>query len=152
MRGFFIKMTIDKYLDRMKSVIDNLPTQIENVVKSNAEQIADLNREQQLYFKGEDSKGKKLLEYTNFTKQIKRNKRQPFDRTTLNDTGDFFNAFQVDYEKASYLVRIYSTDKKTPNLMTKYGKDIFGLQPINHKYLDENIIKINIDKWILSRL
>jgi len=145
-------MTIDKYLDRMKSVIDNLPTQIENVVKSNAEQIADLNREQQLYFKGEDSKGKKLLEYTNFTKQIKRNKRQPFDRTTLNDTGNFFNAFQVDYEKASYLVRIYSTDEKTPKLMAKYGKDIFGLQPINHKYLDENIIKINIDKWILSRL
>jgi hypothetical protein len=152
LRGFFIKMTIDKYLERLKSVIDNLPTQLENVVKSNAEQIADLNREQQLYFKGEDANGKKLLPYTNFTKQIKRVKRQPFDRTTLNDTGDFFNAFEVDYQKASYLVRIYSTDDKTPKLMAKYGKDIFGLQPINHKYLDEQIIKKHIDKWILSKL
>ena len=40
----------------------------------------------------------------------------------------------------------------TNKLISKYGKDIFGLQPINHKYLDEQIIKKHIDKWILSRL
>ena len=152
MRGFFINMTIDKYLAKMKSVIDSLPNQLENVVKTHAEQISDLNREQQLYFKGEDSKGRKLTPYTAVTKRIKQTKRQPFDRTTLNDTNDFYKAFQVDYDKAAYLVKIFSTDSKTPKLISKYGKDIFGLQPINHKYLDEQIIKKHIDKWILSRL
>lgn len=145
-------MTIDKYLERLKIVIDGLPNQLENVVKTNAEQIADLNREQQLYFKGEDSKGQKLTPYAVVTKRIKQIKRQPFDRTTLSDTEAFYKAFQVNYDKASYLVRIYSTDNKTPKLISKYGKDIFGLQPINHKYLDEQIIKKHIDKWILSRL
>lgn len=139
-------------MTRVKQAIDSLPVKTGLAIKTNTEQIADLNRENQLYFKGIDAKGQKLKKYTKVTVAIKRALGKPFDRTTLLDKGDFYEKFKIDFNPNDYTITIFSTDEKTPKLIAKYGIDIFGLTPENNQYLDENIIKPYIDKWLQTIL
>lgn len=139
-------------MENLKRAITMLPSQTEKVVDSNAQIILDLNREDQLYAKGIDATGDRLKEYAFFTIQIKQLLRQPFDRTTLFYSGKFYEGFRYKFDKNSYTLTIFSVDQKTPLLIAKYGSDIFGLTNANRLYLDEKIIKPNIDKWLQSIL
>jgi hypothetical protein len=142
----------DEYMARLKFVINQLPTATERILDSNKERILDLNRETQLREKGIDSKGKKLQEYAYFTIQIKQLIGQPFNRTTLFYSGKFYEGFTYTYNRNTYTLNIYSTDKKTPLLEEKYGSDIFGLTKDNEIYLEMKILKQELDKWISSKI
>ena len=91
------------------------------------ENIADLNATQM--FEGLRSDGSEILpSYTALTIQLKKEKGQPTDRVTLNDTGDFYRGITVDVTGDK--INITSTDEKTAKLNKKYSKskgNIFGL-------------------------
>lgn len=142
----------DDYMARLKFVINQLPTATERILDSNKERILDLNRETQLREKGIDSKGKRLQEYAYFTIQIKQLIGQPTNRTTLFYSGKFYEGFTYKYDRNTYKLSIYSTDKKTPLLEEKYGQDIFGLTKDNEVYLEMKILKQELDKWISSKI
>lgn len=145
-------MEVSDYIDKLDLLIRNYDNKIESIVYQNKEQIIDLNRENQLFEMGIDSNGKNLLEYREATISIKIEKKQPIDRTTLFDTGEFYKGFFIKFNPSNYTLEIWSSDKKTTKLIEKYGKDIFGLIPKNIEYLDEKIIKKHLDEWVLRYL
>lgn len=145
-------MEVSDYIDKLDLLIRNYDNKIESIVYQNKEQIIDLNRENQLFDMGIDSNGKNLLEYSQATIRIKIKKKQPIDRTTLFDTGEFYKGFFIKFNPSNYTLEIWSSDKKTTKLIEKYGKDIFGLIPKNIEYLDEKIIKKHLDEWVLRYL
>lgn len=122
---------------------------IQDEVINEAGFIMDLNRDKQLFEKGIKSDGERLPKYTAFTKKIKKQKGQPYDRMTLRDTKDFQNKFflKVDNMKFS----IDSTDKKRNELVERYTGFIFGLTPENKNILAQKIAP-NIIKKIKSIL
>ena len=145
-------MEVSDYIDKLDLLIRNYDNKIESIVYQNKEQIIDLNRENQLFEMGIDSNGKSLLQYREATISIKILKKQPIDRTTLFDTGEFYKGFFIKFNTSNYTLEIWSSDKKTTKLIEKYGKDIFGLIPKNIEYLDEKIIKKHLDEWVLRYL
>lgn len=84
-------------------------------------------------------------EYTPFTKVIKRAKGQPSDRVTLKDSGDFWKSIKTS--PTDSFVELYATDKKTNELLAKYGELVLGLNKTNitilqGKFKDYIITKI----------
>ena len=144
--------TIKDYMDFVKNVRDNIPQQTEGIINRNKAEIIDLNRQAQLYAKGEDSLGLDLKPYSFFTVQIKQLLGQPYDRTTLNYSGAFYDGFYLTVDKDNLMLTFKSTDRKTPDLIGKYGQNIFGLNYDNQQKLNYEIIKPELDKYIRQYL
>lgn len=144
-------VTVKDYLQTVSNIIDALPRQFEGAVKRNEQAILDLNRENQLYEKGQDVNGNELLEYKPFTIEIKQLLGQPYDRTTLFYSGAFYNSFKAVIHPSEYRIDIIATDSKTRSLVTKYG-DILGLQSENIAIFDREIIFPEITKFIKTFL
>ena len=144
--------TIKDYMDFVKNVRDNIPQQTEGIIDRNKAEIIDLNRQAQLYAKGEDSLGLDLKPYSFFTVQIKQLLGQPYDRTTLNYSGAFYDGFYLTVDKDNLMLTFKSTDRKTPDLIGKYGQNIFGLNYDNQQKLNYEIIKPELDKYIRQYL
>ena len=90
--------------------------------------LIDMNVQDQLYERGIDRNGKALSDehpYRPMTIEFKMAKRQPYDRVTLRDEGDFHSSFKIDARHNDF--EIYATDIKTLMLAEKYGSEIFGL-------------------------
>ena len=145
-------MEVSQYIDNLELVIRNVPNQVERIIKENKEQVLDLNRENQLYERGIDSQGAKLLEYASFTIEIKQLLRQPYDRTTLFYSGRFYEGFYYQFDEQNFTLEIFSNDEKSPKLVAKYGREIFGLDEQNKLYLNQSIIKPRLDEWLLKYL
>ncbi len=139
-------------MDFVKNVRDNIPQQTEGIINRNKAEIIDLNRQAQLYAKGEDSLGLDLKPYAFFTVQIKQLLSQPYDRTTLNYSGAFYDGFYLTVDKDNLILTFNSNDRKTPDLIGKYGKNIFGLNYDNQQKLNYEIIKPELDKYIRQYL
>lgn len=87
-------------------------------------------------------------EYTPFTKRIKQAKGQPSDRVTLKDRGDFWNSIKTS--PTDKFVEIYTTDKKTNDLLTKYGDEVLGLNENNTSILQDKFKDYIITKILNS--
>lgn len=155
--------THDEYLRKLDNAIAGLRPQTAAIVRENTERILDLNRETQLFEQGITAKGNKLVPpYKFITVQIKTERNKGFGRVggrivptahvSLFDRGNFYAGFVLKYDPDTFTMLVYSTDEKTPKLIQKYSADIFGLTKDNRDYVDFNIIKPNIDKWVFSRL
>ena len=140
--------TVKDYMDFVANVIANIPNQTERIIKQNETTILDLNRQEQLYKKGIDSLGLELKPYAVFTIEIKQMLGQPYDRTTLNYSGSFYDGFFLKYDKNNFTLEFNSTDEKTPELIGKYRENIFGLTRENQRKLNYEIIKPELDKYI----
>jgi len=103
------------------------------------QKIIQLNTEDQLFFKGIDSKGASLGEYTPFTVEIKQDKGQRFENVTLRDTGDFYASFRIRATKKYYEINA-NAQKEDTNLFEQYGIDILGLTDENAAKLKEIIL------------
>ena len=103
--------------------------------------ITDLNTKVQLFDQGEDADGKKLASigggYAPSTVRIKKIKRQPTNRVTLKDTGDFYNTFDVKVESIADFTINADTDKSGYDLTKRYGDRLVGLQEENVKKVME---------------
>ena len=109
---------------------------------TNEAQICELNSEQQLYDNGVNALGVDISSYQPYapmTIGIKKMNGQPSDRVTLRDTGDFHNSFFVKFGKDGFAID--ATDSKRNDLVSKYGKQIFGLTQESKTYVSNEILK-----------
>lgn len=120
-----------KVLQKFQGEVDKIVIQQLRPFES---EILDLNVQEQLRMRGEDSEGNKLQEYTATTKAIKRAKGQITSHVTLEDTGDFHASFFVNFGPRYFAIG--ALDEKAEKLERKYGKAIYGL---NNQGLQEVI-------------
>ena len=104
----------------------------------------------QLFEKGVDGLGDKLEQYTPFTISIKESKtpKQPTDRTTLKDTGQFYNSFRVDVNQGGE-VRIVVNDIN--DLTEKYGINILTLSDDGIEKIKPQVIE-KIKEYVIRTL
>lgn len=140
----------EKYHLQLRLIRKRLRIEADKIVKQHKKEIIDFIRENQLYQKGIDGTGRKLQMYTPYTIAIKKLKGEAYDRTTLLDTGDFYDDMTVHLKGDTLIV--FSTNYKTPQLIEKYGQDIFTFTVENLLYIDEEILEKKLIKWVLSQL
>lgn len=117
-------------IDKFKKVGEELDTGeiAKKIVRDNDNILIDMNAQDQLYAKGVNRLGVRIDEYQPYrplTIQVKIEKRQPYDRVTLKDTGEFYDSFYVDTAEDRFYIK--ASDEKTNWLIKKYGAEIFGL-------------------------
>ena len=143
---------ISGLIDKFKKVGEELDTGeiAKKIVRDNDNILIDMNAQDQLYAKGVNRLGVRIDEYQPYrplTIQVKIEKRQPYDRVTLKDTGEFYDSFYVETAEDRFYIK--ASDEKTNWLIKKYGAEIFGLtndslaEFINDYVKDEayNIVK-----------
>lgn len=149
-------------MDRLQQVIDALKrfqaegdSIVQSILRDNEHIIIDMNAQNQLFERGIDSRGIELRNanpYSPITQKIKQFKRQPFDRVTLRDTGDFHRSFEVIFTQEGFIIT--ANDIKTEKLIDKYGEHIFGLTAENLKELQEDYVAPELSeilkKWLNS--
>ncbi|MCS2321473.1 hypothetical protein ACIXUO_19580 [Bacteroides fragilis] len=121
---------ISGLIDKFKKVGDELDTGeiAKKIVRDNDNILIDMNAQDQLYAKGVNRLGVRIDEYQPYrplTIQVKIEKRQPYDRVTLKDTGEFYDSFYVETAEDRFYIK--ASDEKTNWLIKKYGAEIFGL-------------------------
>lgn len=121
---------INDLIEKFKKVGEELDTGeiAKKIVRDNDNILIDMNVQDQLYAKGVNRLGVRIDEYQPYrplTIQVKIEKRQPYDRVTLKDTGEFYDSFYVDTAEDRFYIK--ASDEKTNWLIKKYGAEIFGL-------------------------
>lgn len=121
---------ISGLIDKFKKVGDELDTGeiAKKIVRDNDNILIDMNAQDQIYAKGVNRLGVRIDEYQPYrplTIQVKIEKRQPYDRVTLKDTGEFYDSFYVETAEDRFYIK--ASDEKTNWLIKKYGAEIFGL-------------------------
>lgn len=147
-------MDIKLIIKELENIKRDLPKEAHKIAKKYKETILDYIREKQLYEKGIDGKGRRLIDfepYSSFTIAIKRQKGQPYDRVTLNDTGSFTDKMDLIFTDQN-AIGFFSRDAKTPELIQRYGADIFTLTVDNRKEIDEKIFEVNLVEWVLKQI
>jgi hypothetical protein len=131
-------MTIEALLTRVKT-LDTEKVSIEAVSETSPERVT-LNIEQ--INQGLRSDGSEILpSYSDFTIEMKKLKGQPYDRVTLQDTGDFYRGIKSDVNGLT--IDTESTDWKNEKLKKKYetskGK-LFGLdKEFKAEYVEKDL-------------
>lgn len=134
---------------RLRAFKDSLPMLLEDIVRDKEDVIVSAIADDQLYRRGINGKGEKIMDYmpyTTTTVRIKKKKGQPTTRVTLRDTGDFHNSMFVVFDAEGFYVT--ASDDKTPELIEKYGDKIFRLTDKNLT----RIIRSHIRKELVKRL
>lgn len=121
---------ISGLIDKFKKVGEELDTGeiAKKIVRDNDNILIDMNAQDQIYAKGVNRLGVRIDEYQPYrplTIQVKIEKRQPYDRVTLKDTGEFYDSFYVETAEDRFYIK--ASDEKTNWLIKKYGAEIFGL-------------------------
>lgn len=112
---------------RLRRFRDLIPEFLEDALYEIEPQIVKAIQNQ-LYQRGIDGMGRKIMDYqpyTYVTKAIKKRKGQPTTRVTLKDTGAFYSDMHIVYTGDGFYVT--SADSKTEELRAKYGDAIFRL-------------------------
>ena len=117
---------------RLRAFKDNLPMLLEDIIRDKEDVIVSAIANDQLYRRGINGKGEKIMDYRPYTAttvRIKKKKGQPTTRVTLRDTGDFHESMFVVFDAEGFYVT--ASDDKTPELVEKYGDEIFRLTDKN---------------------
>lgn len=133
-------------LDKFESI--KLREEIPVIIDRTSEELIALNQSQ-LFNKGIDSENKELKPYSFLTEFYKREKNQPFDRTTLKDTGSFYRGFNI--KTSDQFINFDSSDSKSSELEEKYGNKIFGLIPENKTVYSFGVFYDNIKRHISQK-
>lgn len=134
---------------RLRAFKDSLPELLEGIVRDKEDVIVSAIANDQLYRRGINGRGKKIMDYAPYkpkTIKIKKKKGQPTTRVTLRDTGDFHNSMYVVFDAEGFYVT--ASDEKTPKLVEKYGEEIFRLTDKNFT----RIIRSHVRKELVKRL
>lgn len=134
---------------RLRAFKDSLPMLLEDVVRSKEDVIVSAIANDQLYRRGINGKGEKIMDYMPYTAKTIKNKRkkgQPTTRVTLRDTGAFHESMFVVFDSEGFYIT--ASDEKTQDLVEKYGKEIFRLTNKNFT----RIIRSHIRKELAKRL
>lgn len=121
---------------RLRAFRDYLPQMLGEIIMDNEKAIVDTIRNTQLYRRGINGRGVKIMSYAPYrprTIKAKLRKGQPTTRVTLRDTGKFHKSMFLVVDDDGFYVT--SDSELTPILISKYGDNIFRLT-------DENFTKI----------
>jgi hypothetical protein len=118
-------MTLDNTISVIEDLQKNKDKIILNLVSEYDDFVIGLNQAQ-LYDDGIRNDGSQITPpYAISTLRIKRKKRQPTDRVTLKDTGDFYDSFYIELGSNSFLIN--ARDSITNILKGRYKDEILGL-------------------------
>lgn len=134
---------------RLRIFKDSLPTLLEDIVRSKEDVIVSAIADDQLYRRGINGRGEKIMDYAPYaarTIENKKRKGQPTTRVTLRDTGDFHKSMHVIFDSEGFYVT--SDDEKAKYLVKKYGGEIYRLTDKNFT----RIIRSHIRKELVKRL
>lgn len=134
---------------RLRAFKDSLPMLLEDIVRDKEDVIVSAIADDQLYRRGINGKGEKIMDYMPYTARTIKNKKrkgQPTTRVTLRDTGAFHKAVHVIFDSEGFYIT--SSDDKTQYLIEKYGEEIFRLTDKNFT----RIIRSHIRKELVKRL
>ena len=145
-----------KRLEKFKQLnADDLAYKLANTSQFQ-ELVVELNTQNQLYDKGEDSTGERLSDiggdYSPVTMEISKAKGRPKKSSSdinLYDTGDFYKSFTVTPFIGGFEIDADPIKEET-NLFKEWGVDIVGLNEENlqiirdehQRYFQEEIAKI----------
>lgn len=149
-------MTVKKYnatlrnLEyRLRAFKDSLPELLEDIIRDKEDVIVSAIADDQLYRRGINGKGEKIMDYKPYTLrtiQNKKRKGQPTTRVTLRDTGAFHESMYVVFDSEGFYIT--ASDEKTQDLVKKYGEEIFRLTDKNFT----RIIRSHVRKELVKRL
>nr|DAQ17181.1 MAG TPA: hypothetical protein [Caudoviricetes sp.] len=134
---------------RLRIFKDSLPTLLEDIVRSKEDVIVSAIADDQLYRRGINGRGEKIMDYAPYaarTIENKKRKGQPTTRVTLRDTGDFHKSMHVIFDSEGFYVT--SDDEKAKYLVKKYGGEIYKLTDKNFT----RIVRSHIRKELVKRL
>lgn len=134
---------------RLRAFKDSLPMLLEDIVRDKEDVIVSAIADDQLYRRGINGKGKKIMDYMPYTASTIKNKKrkgQPTTRVTLRDTGAFHESMYVVFDSEGFYIT--ASDEKTQGLVEKYGEEIFRLTDKNFT----RIIRSHIRKELVKRL
>lgn len=134
---------------RLRKFKDNLPIYLQEIIQDKESIIVSAIADDQLYRRGINGRGEKIMSYAPYkpsTIAIKRKKGQPTTRVTLRDTGDFHKSMYVVADSEGFYIT--ADDEKTPELIAKYGEEIFRLTDKNFT----RILRSHIRKELVKRI
>lgn len=134
---------------RLRAFKDSLPMLLEDIVRDKEDVIVSAIADDQLYRRGINGKGQKIMDYMPYAERTIKNKRrkgQPTTRVTLRDTGAFHESMYVVFDSEGFYIT--ASDDKTEKLVDKYGEEIFRLTNKNFT----RIIRSHIRKELTKRL
>lgn len=149
--AYYYQGTIRNITYRLKRFQDYLGEYLEDYFNfaSTKDLIAGMVADNQLYRRGIEGFGTKIMSYAPYsprTIQNKKRKGQPYTRVTLRDSGAFHEAFTVITTHEGFYVT--STDWKTDMLTAKYGQSIFRLTNENFERLITKRLKNDLVDFI----
>lgn len=143
-------MNLKNKIRELEQLKKQIPLEAEKIAIKYKEKILDYIREKQLFEKGIDGTGSKIEpEYTSFTIAIKKQKGQPTNRVTLSDTGSFTDKMDLIFTDQN-AIGVFSRDAKAPELISKYGSDIFTFTTNNIKEIESKIFEPKLVEWLLN--
>lgn len=134
---------------RLRAFKDNLPMYLEDIIRDKEDIIVSAIADDQLYRRGINGRGEKIMSYMPYTAktiQNKKRKGQPTTRVTLRDTGAFHKSMFVVFDSEGFYIT--ASDEKTEELIKKYGEEIFRLTDKNFT----RIVRSHIRKELVKRL
>lgn len=134
---------------RLRAFKDSLPMLLEDIVRDKEDVIVSAIADDQLYRRGINGKGEKIMDYMPYAARTIKNKKrkgQPTTRVTLRDTGAFHKSMYVVFDSEGFYIT--ASDEKTQDLVEKYGEEIFRLTDKNFT----RIIRSHIRKELVKRL
>lgn len=134
---------------RLRAFKERIPDMLEDIVMSKQDVIVSAIADDQLYRRGINGKGEKIMDYAPYKPSTIRNKLrkgQPTTRVTLRDTGAFHQSMFVVFDSDGFYVT--ASDRKTGTLVDKYGESIFRLTDKNLT----RILRSHIRKEFVKRI
>lgn len=113
-------------------------------------EILDLNRIDQLFNQGIDSKNRLIGLYSISTEIISKGRKKAGTHFTLFDTGKFYESFKLIPFKGFFEI-VADGQKDNVNLFDKYGTELTGLTPESIAKLPD-ILRPKIIEYIRFRL
>lgn len=145
----YFNASMRNVVHRLRAFQDELPNHLRNIIDSKDSVIVSAIADDQLFRRGINGRGEKIMDYAPYTErtiQMKRRKGQPATRVTLKDTGSFHLLMVVICTDEGFYVT--SGDRKTQELVEKYGEEIFRLTDANFT----RIIRSHVRKELVKRL
>lgn len=130
-----------------------LPENLEDIIRKKEDVIVSAIKDDQLYRRGINGDGKKIMSYapyTPYTIRIKQKKGQPTTRVTLCDTEDFYNSMYLVIDDDGFYIT--ADDWKTEELKAKYGDKIFRLTNDNFNRILRSHIRKELTKKLKSTI
>jgi hypothetical protein len=134
---------IRRLVELLEQGYEGQDKKLDEIFKSNEEFITKLNKEQ--LFQGETADEGSTGEYSSKWYADYKSKLNPNNVVDLFVTGNFYDGFFVRIVKGGF--EIDSKDSKRAKLVSKYGKEIFGLNQESRETLIKDVILPELTKY-----